>query len=287
MITEEQREQLFDLLTKKAVYGLDDAEDNQLNDFDRNAVDAEFYSLEMTAAAIGLAAVTKIEPMPDHLRAQILQKAPVKSGFQTDSGNAWSKASDYRDNSEDEKGSWFSWFGGLGWATAVAACLALAINIWFTRFQAPVDSASNQPVTQPQKLTLAQQREQLINSARDIIKASWAAGNVKEIKEISGDIVWSDEKQAGFMRFTGLPKKGAPEACYQLWIFDKVQDKATPIDGGTFEVTQEGEVIVPVDAKIKANGPQMFAVTIERAGGVVVSKREKIAALAKVETQSS
>ena len=89
------------------------------------------------------------------------------------------------------------------------------------------------------------------------------------------------------MRLSGLPVRAAPDFCYQLWIFDKVQDKATPIDGGTFDVTQEGEIIIPINAKIRASGPLMFAITIERHGGVVVSKREKIAALAKVETQSS
>ncbi|MEQ1644812.1 MAG: anti-sigma factor, partial [Pyrinomonadaceae bacterium] len=76
----------------------------------------------------------------------------------------------------------------------------------------------------------------------------------------------------------------ADKTCYQLWIFDKTQDKATPIDGGTFDVKTEGEVVIPITAKLKALGPEMFAITIEKQGGVVVSKREKIAALAKVET---
>jgi len=71
---------------------------------------------------------------------------------------------------------------------------------------------------------------------------------------------------------------------YQLWIFDKTQDPATPIDGGTFDIKSGGEVVIPVNAKLKAKGPQMFAITIEKPGGVVVSKRGKIAALAKVET---
>ena len=39
-------------------------------------------------------------------------------------------------------------------------------------------------------------------------------------------------------------------------------------------------------SKLKALGPELFAITIEKPGGVVVSKREKIAALAKVEPQS-
>ena len=111
-------------------------------------------------------------------------------------------------------------------------------------------------------------------------------GNVKDIK-VTGDIVWSDSKQQGYMRFRGLPANDATKTCYQLWIFDQTQDKATPIDGGIFDVASNGEVIVPINAKLTAVKPEMFALTVERHGGVVVSKREKIAALAKVETHSS
>ena len=89
------------------------------------------------------------------------------------------------------------------------------------------------------------------------------------------------------MRFRGLPANDGKAETYQLWIFDKTQDKATPIDGGTFDVPADGEVVIPINAKLKAAGPEMFAITIEKPGGVVVSKREKIAALAKVETPTA
>lgn len=281
-MTEEQRELFFDLLAKKAVYGLDEAEDNQLAEFDRAAVDAEFASLEMSAAAIGLAGVTDIEPLPDHLRVRILKNAPLVDEIRDDKR---AKVYEAGDVFGDKRSSWFGW---LGWAAAAAACVALAFNIWFTRSQSTAEFVKNPPtVEQPQTLTVAQKREELLNTSRDIVKANWAAGNVKDIKQVTGDVVWSDEKQAGYIRLRGLPVKGAPEFCYQLWIFDKVQDKATPIDGGTFDVTEEGEIVIPINAKIQTSGPQMFALTIERHGGVVVSKRDQIAALAKVETQSS
>jgi hypothetical protein len=44
----------------------------------------------------------------------------------------------------------------------------------------------------------------------------------------------------------------------------------------------QNEVIIPIDAKIAVNAPVMFAVTMEKPGGVVVSGREHIVALAKV-----
>ena len=89
------------------------------------------------------------------------------------------------------------------------------------------------------------------------------------------------------MRFRGLPANDKAKETYQLWLFDKTQDKATPIDGGTFDVATNGEVIIPIDAKLKAVEPGLFAITIEKPGGVVVSKREKIAALATVEAKTS
>ena len=129
--------------------------------------------------------------------------------------------------------------------------------------------------------------EALIASTPGIIQANLAPGNVKETAHIAGDIVWSDEKQAGYLRFRGLPINDATATCYQLWIFDEVQDKRTPIDGGIFDVTADGEVIIPINAKLETNGPNMFAITIEtprRRGGL---EPRKIAAVAKVETQAS
>ena len=117
----------------------------------------------------------------------------------------------------------------------------------------------------------------------DMIKASWAPGNVKDMKNISGDIVWSDSKQAGYMRFHGLPVNDKTKQTYQLWIFDETQDAKTPIDGGVFDIQDNGDVIIPITAKLKAVHPKMFAVTMEKPGGAVVSNRDKIPALAKVE----
>lgn len=82
----------------------------------------------------------------------------------------------------------------------------------------------------------------------------------------------------------GLPKNNADASTYQLWIFEENQGDKTPIDGGTFNVSSDGTVVIPIDAKLAAKNPSMFAVTVEKPGGVVVSKREKVAALAKVET---
>ena len=42
-----------------------------------------------------------------------------------------------------------------------------------------------------------------------------------------------------------------------------------------------GDVIVPIRAKLHVVDPKIFAVTVEKPGGVVVSSRDRIALLAK------
>ena len=79
------------------------------------------------------------------------------------------------------------------------------------------------------------------------------------------------------MTFAGLEQNDPTESQYQLWIFDKNQDE--PIDGGVFNVAGDN-VIVPIDPKLKAVDVFQFAVTIEKPGGVVKSKQERIALLA-------
>lgn len=283
-MSEANQELMFDLLTKKAIYGLDDAERRELDGLDTGLAESEFRSLEMTAAAISMVGVSNEESLPSHLHARILDDAERFMANEQAVAAPWppSTVGVREIVAEQPSGSFLSWFG---WAAA-AACIALAVNIWFTRFQPTPEIVVMQPpvVETPQILTPAQMRDEMIRSTASLVKANWAAGNVKELKQISGDVVWSDEKQAGYMRFRGLPANDGSKETYQLWIFDKAQDKATPIDGGTFDVPADGEVVIPINAKLKAQGPEMFAITIEKPGGVVVSKREKIAALAKVET---
>ena len=288
-MNEEQRDLIFDLLTKKAVHGLDEAEQQQLDEIDPSA-DSEFRSFEVTAAAINMAGIESDEPLPQHLYSKIAVDAEKYVGTREEEvveeePAPWQPTIDREMFAEKPARRLFGW---LGWAVAAAACIALAVNIYFTRNQpAEQAKAPAPPVDTPRLLTPAEMRASFESSTPDLVKATWAPGNVKDMKGVTGDVIWSDEKQSGYLRFRGLPVNDAAATCYQLWIFDGVQDKATPIDGGIFDVSADGEIVIPINAKIKAQGPTMFALTIERHGGVVVSKRDKIAAIAKVETQSS
>ncbi len=291
-MTEEIENPMIDLLALNATYGLDVGERNELDRLLAEAGMQYDHSFDIAASAIALAEMRIDEPLPEHLFAKI-----------TASGNDFinslgiqphAAAEPVEEKADDEYQKVFtldpprrSW-NWLGWAVAAAACVALAVNVWFTRLGPKEVADLPKPPTTEQKLSVEQEYAKFISEPTDAITAKWTAPPTPpaELKDVAGDVTWSDEKQKGFMRFKGLPVNDKSKSTYQLWIFDKTQDAKTPIDGGTFDVDRNGEVIIAINAKLKAQGPALFAITIEKPGGVVVSKRDKIAALAKVETQS-
>lgn len=280
-MNEEIKETMLDLLCKQAIYGLDEQETKQLAQLEHDGAEGE--SIVLTVAALGLIDLNTREEMPAHLQSKILAKAGDHFGTQKIAESVI--AAPVREIVLSDTLSSKPWFGWLGWAAAAAACVALAINIFSPK--APTNIAAN-PATptpaQEKKLGPAELRQQLVNAPGQVLTVQLGKGTVKEIADVSGDVVWSDEKQDGYIRVKGLPKNDVSKETYQLWIFEENQDPRTPIDGGTFDISSDGEVIIPIDAKLKAKNPKMFAVTIEKAGGVVVSDRGKIAALAKRET---
>jgi hypothetical protein len=288
-MNQESNELLYDLLIKKAVYGLDETEQTQLDELDTGKADQELHSLEITAAAIGMAGLTMAEAMPAHLRSRILEAAPMHlAPEQTEEAPAPITSTDtilsaYDDTRREQH---FSWFSLLGWAAAAAACIALAINIWIMQNPPTPDTARVQvPAETPRPLSPAEMRDQMMRSDAAMVKATWGPEKMKEMKQVSGDIVWSGDKQMGYLRLQGLPKNDPSKETYQLWIVDRTRDQKYPIDGGTFDVSSDGEIIIPINAKLRAASPEMFVITMEKPGGVVVSKQEKVAAVAKVETK--
>lgn len=99
----------------------------------------------------------------------------------------------------------------------------------------------------------------------------------------TGEVLWSGDAQRGVMRLVGLQPNDRTRLQYQLWIFDKARDQRYPVDGGVFDVPAGAtEVLVPINARVPVGEAAMFAVTVEPAGGVVVSTRERIALLAEL-----
>ena len=268
-MNENVHELMLDLLCKKATYGLSEQEEKQLAELQRAAGTGDLSaSFELAAATIGMADLDLTEDMPEHLRSRISADAERYFGRESRFVPA-----------SPGPGSIFNW---LGWAVAAAACVALAFTVFYTRPQTPVAEVGTPTPTPEQKLTPAQLRQSLMISAPDLARGTLGAGQINELNP-TGDVVWSDSKQTGYVRISGLPKNDPGKETYQLWIVAENQDPKTPVDGGTFDISSDGEVIIPIDAKVKVQNPQAFAITIEKPGGVVVSKN-KHAALAKRET---
>jgi Anti-sigma-K factor rskA len=289
-MNEKLNDELIDLLTRRALYGLEPNESVELDKLLAESDQLDDDSFDVTAAAIGLVDLSIDEPLPEHLHARILASGDefISSLGQAEvrtepavspQDGAVQKVLEF----EPRRRSW-NW---LGWAIAAVALVALAVNVWTTRTKSPEVVLQPIPTPSVQKPSIEEEFAAMMSSPSSVVKAKWGpSAPTAEIKDVSGDVVWSDQEQKGFMRLKGLPVNDKNRSTYQLWIFDKTQDKATPIDGGTFDVDRNGEVIIPINAKLRAEDPQLFAITIEKPGGVVVSKREKMAALAKVETQS-
>ncbi|MBI5434961.1 MAG: anti-sigma factor [Planctomycetes bacterium] len=147
---------------------------------------------------------------------------------------------------------------------AVAAGLLIALAGWWPRLM----SSSPSPEAE---------REALLAQA-GVLRVPWSGTDFA--KGAEGDVVWDPNAQRGFMRIRGLAANDPTREQYQLWIFDETQKH--PVDGGVFDVGADGELIVPIDAKLFVANPTLFAVTVEKPGGVVVSAQEKIVLAGKV-----
>jgi anti-sigma-K factor RskA len=288
---------MLELLADEILFGLNEAETAELKALKQTFPDfRNDDSFEMAAAAINLINLPIEDSLPAHLQTKLEAQAaeffPAAQKTQQFSSNEKNQAGasgkeEIATNiyEVERKPSIWQW---LGWAVAAAACVALAINLWVTRVRPQPDIAQTpktiqtpEPVKTPAaELSAVQMREQLVASAPDVIQTNWVSA--KDDKKVLGDVVWSNSQQKGYLRLRDLPALDPNEEIYQLWIVDKTRDAKTPLSGGVFNTGETGEVIIPINAQLKINEPNLFAVTKEKAGGVVVSKPERIVAVAKI-----
>ncbi len=165
------------------------------------------------------------------------------------------------------------------WGGWMAAAAALALWIGVPRTQPAVPS---EVVVAPARDAAALLRDSLLAGVAPATVIAWTATQDSAAIGAGGDVVWSDRAQRGVMRLAGLQPNDRRRWQYQLWIFDRTRDQKYPVDGGVFDVPAgQREVLVPIDARVPVGDAVMFAITVEPAGGVVVSTRERIAMLAQ------
>jgi hypothetical protein len=161
------------------------------------------------------------------------------------------------------------------------ACFAAAVAGWWPRLVAwpPFDSASRVG-----QLNAELSREHLLASGGSRVGPwPWSTGG-GGTTTVSGDVVWDGARQTGYLQFVGLEPNDPARHQYQLWIVDATRDDRYPVDGGVFDVrTTSGPVVIPIRAAVPVRNPVAFVVTLERAGGSVVSSREHVVAHARAD----
>lgn len=257
-----EMERMMDLLATRATQGLSPREATELDDLLRKYPGADAGQFDVAAAALASAFVgaESREALPPGLRDRLLSSADriaVESA-----GVVATQA--IRPS---------AWRSNLGWLAA-AACLALAVAAWW-----PTAPAG------PQRLdgtTLAAFKQ----SHPDAISIPWGdfnaidTGEAPEIRNVKGEVIWSDHAQRGYMRFSGLPANDPKRECYQLWIVDAERGLGQRVSSAVFDIPNTNDPIVEIHPQLPISKAQLFAITIERPGGVVVSDMKRRASLA-------
>ena len=263
-------EALVDLMVQLETEGLSAAGSRELDALLAQFPAATRDALAPAAAALTLAHRLPEDPLPAALRSRVVERG-LDAVRRAGPGKVALLAPRARRASAMQP--------SLGWYAA-AASLLLAVVAWWPRL------ATEGPATAvpPPAATSAEQRAALIASGRGVIRQAWAGTeDAAAAAGLAGDVVWDPVTQTGYMRFTGLAANDAGVEQYQLWIFDGTRDERYPVDGGVFDIPAGAtEVVVPIHARLPVREAALFAVTVEAPGGVVVSSRERIVALAQV-----
>jgi anti-sigma-K factor RskA len=274
---EYERQRIEELLAGDVLGDLSQEELRELQALPRDGYDELFSSLERTAAAVNLAGLKSTEPIPPNLASRL--RLSGRQFLEQEFAKAQSTAASETNGNEVAPAGMVRPGGGVS-LREVAAWLGLAVAIlicvtlWYD---------ARQPGAPPtQTASISERRQALLSDSDELIRTTWNAGTTPFPEAVDGDVVWSNEKQEGYMRFVGLPVNDPVVEQYQLWIIDPLRDEV-PIDGGVFNITQLGESIVPIDPKLTVIQPKAFAITIEKPGGVVVSKQERLPLLAMVD----
>lgn len=272
-------ERLLELLADRAVLGLDAREEADLSNLLREYPGEDADAFDRAAAALDTAVMRgKVEAMPAHLAMRIEAARLGGAGASPTVHELPTRRADAPRAPEgvvrlEPRGRRANVAAVSGWLAA-AACFLLAIGAIAWRGRAPTSAPAE---------TADSARASLLT--RGTAPLAWTTTKDPAATGVTGDVVFSVSEQKGYMRFRGLAANDKTKLQYQLWIFDKTQDERFPIDGGVFDVDPgTGDVIVPIQAKLRVNEPTLFAVTIEKPGGVVVSKRERIVVTAATRT---
>ncbi len=287
---EQKREHCDDLLVMSAVHGVDDAEQLELDRLIREFDLSDTDRFESTVGALDagwhqMAGDVLPEGFSERLKTKIVDDAASYVGNPAaDSVAQDSTQSPVRPNASDTSStSSYAWTTReklMSLVTAASLMFALASATGF--FDKPEPQDGTDVVVE---LTIQEKLANLRNAGlADLRVADWTNPTESVASQsATGQVVWSDSRQEGYMVIDNLQVNDPSVEQYQLWIFDTERNDDFPVDGGVFDINAQGQVIVPIDSRLPITQVKMFAITIEIPGGVVKSERERLPLLASIE----
>lgn len=281
MTSEDFPDWFADLLLLRATDGLDESQQRMFDQFveehaNPQNIELEAEKVELAVAAIDLnyqnAESEGSDALPESLRRKVLAGARQHFDPSTETmAQPKVEASRDRDPGLTSREA-------LAWLAAAAA-VTLLLTGW-NPFAGPSPSGAGTEVVAER--TVEEKYDDFVaGEDADLIRASWKVKDGKSLA--SGEVVWRDSAQEGYMVINDLQPNDPLQSQYQLWIFDSKSGSQHPVDGGVFDVPQGTTAVVPIDARVPIVQPSAFAVTEEIPGGVVVSNRERLPLMAEVE----
>lgn len=272
-------EELFDLLADRAAFGLDESEESRLEDLLSQHRWVREDCLDEVAASLAVSfdEVVDAEPMPTDVMARIRERVHADTD-----GDATGSTDDTSPIGRVDATTPPSGFAGSAWLGWTAAAAAIAIAVVFARTEETATSVSPSSSTE-----LAS----WIDDRPAAIQWDWAPGLVNPDEDATGLVTFDPDSQEGYMLIKGLTPNDPRFQQYQLWIWDQEREPdpanpsplandVHPVDGGVFDVNSEGEAVIPINASLVINKPYLFAVTVERPGGVAKSDKSSVPLIA-------
>lgn len=121
-----------------------------------------------------------------------------------------------------------------------------------------------------------------------ILAASVPNPDTAQVAMPLGDVIWSASAQKGVLLLTDLPAVQAAGMTYQLWVVDAMRDERYPVSAGVFAVANDKDVnVIEFKPSVRVEYATRFLITIEQAGGVMVSANQDVTGFAPAESVKS
>ncbi|MEM1141841.1 MAG: anti-sigma factor [Pseudomonadota bacterium] len=261
-------DRLLELLAQQAIEPLNKTDQEELSQLLEQESGTASDDLELAVAAAWQAFASQ-ELMPEEAPASLKAKlrADADVFFATAASEPVSQSPDLRSQTtsvkpmdaarhvkSEKRSGGPLWAAVSGWALAAGLAFVL---VWGMEI--------------PDSAVPSTDLVELLASTPETTVYPWDVSDAKGYENVTGNVTWNSSLQQGFLRLSGMPTNDPAVTQYQLWIVDPARDEE-PVDGGVFDITIDGEVIVPIDAKLRVSSPAAFAITREQPGGVVVSE---------------